>query len=121
MVRWESVIAALFGTLAGLAVGASLGWVVVRAAGSSVGVFAVPGGPLAIVLIGGALAGLLAGMLPARRAPPPPPPPAVAPQERGAPGCCERGGSPIRRGGERPPPSACSAPAATRPPAPIPR
>jgi putative ABC transport system permease protein len=68
MVRWESVITALFGTLAGLAVGGFLGWVMVRAAGPDVAAFAVPGGTLAVVLVGGAVAGLLAGVLPARRA-----------------------------------------------------
>jgi putative ABC transport system permease protein len=68
MVRWESVITALFGTFGGLAVGAFLGWVMVRAAGPDVASFAVPGGTLAVVLVGGAVAGLLAGMFPARRA-----------------------------------------------------
>jgi putative ABC transport system permease protein len=71
MVRWESVITALLGTVSGLALGAFLGWVLVRstadpaAGGTS---FSAPAGPLVAVLAGGLLAGLLAGLAPARRA-----------------------------------------------------
>ncbi len=68
MVRWESVITALFGTLGGVGVGAFLGWVLVRATGPGTSVFAIAPGPLGIVVVAGAIAGLLAGMLPARRA-----------------------------------------------------
>jgi putative ABC transport system permease protein len=69
MVRWESAITAVFGTLGGLGVGAFLGWVLVRAAsGQGISTFAAPPVPLTVVLIGGAVAGLLAGLLPARRA-----------------------------------------------------
>jgi ABC-type antimicrobial peptide transport system permease subunit len=51
------------------AVGAFLGWVLVRAAsGQGVSMFVAPSVPLTVVLIGGAVAGLLAGLLPARRA-----------------------------------------------------
>jgi putative ABC transport system permease protein len=69
MVRWESVIVALFGTIAGLGLGVFLGWALVRAAGSGgVGSFAAPPGQLAIILAVGGLAGVLAGLRPARRA-----------------------------------------------------
>jgi putative ABC transport system permease protein len=66
MLRWESVLTALFGTLTGLGVGVFLGWVLVRASGT--GGFTAPAVPLVAIAAGGALAGLLAGLLPARRA-----------------------------------------------------
>jgi putative ABC transport system permease protein len=69
MVRWESVIIALFGTVGGLGLGIFLGWALVQAAmADTTGAFAAPFGQLAIVLIAGALAGVLAGFRPARRA-----------------------------------------------------
>jgi putative ABC transport system permease protein len=70
MVRWESVIIALFGTLGGLGLGTFLGWALLRAlaADEGVGVFAAPIGQLVIVLAFGALVGLLAAVRPARRA-----------------------------------------------------
>jgi putative ABC transport system permease protein len=72
MVRWESVIVALFGTGIGLGLGAFLGWALVQAAGQqrgdSVSVFAAPPGRLGLVLAVGAVAGVLAGIRPARRA-----------------------------------------------------
>src|SRR5207249_5987153 len=70
MVRWESVIVALFGTVGGLLVGVFLGWALVKAAshGQEVSRFAAPVGQLVAVLVIGALAGVLAGWRPARRA-----------------------------------------------------
>ncbi len=69
MVRWESVIVAVFGTAGGLGLGLFLGWSLVRAALSdTVGTFSVPVTQLGIVLVVGAAAGLLAGIRPARRA-----------------------------------------------------
>jgi putative ABC transport system permease protein len=70
MVRWESVLIATFGTVGGLALGVFLGWALVRAASSSgtLDRFAAPAGQLAVVLVVGALAGVLAGWRPARRA-----------------------------------------------------
>ena len=72
MVRWESVIVALFGTTIGLGLGVFLGWALVQAAGQqrgeSVSAFAAPPGQLGVVLAVGALAGVLAGIRPARRA-----------------------------------------------------
>jgi putative ABC transport system permease protein len=72
MVRWESVIVALFGTVVGLGLGVFLGWALVRAAGqqggASMSVFAAPLAQLGLVLVVGALAGVLAGIRPARRA-----------------------------------------------------
>ncbi len=70
MVRWESVLVALFGTVGGLGLGSFLGWALVRAAAArdAVGAFAVPPTQLVVVLVVGALAGVLAGVRPARRA-----------------------------------------------------
>lgn len=69
MVRWESVLVAVFGTAGGMALGAFLGWALVEASDSAgTGVFAVPPGRLAVVLLVGLLAGVLAGWRPARRA-----------------------------------------------------
>jgi putative ABC transport system permease protein len=69
MVRWESVIVALFGTVGGLALGAFLGWALVEASASDgTGTFAAPPPQLAVILLVGAIAGVLAGLRPARRA-----------------------------------------------------
>ncbi|HEV8652401.1 MAG TPA: FtsX-like permease family protein [Actinomycetes bacterium] len=69
MVRWESVVVALFGTAGGLGLGVFLGWALVRAAaGDGTTAFAAPLGQLAVILLVGALAGVLAGLRPARRA-----------------------------------------------------
>ncbi|MEU3301325.1 FtsX-like permease family protein [Streptomyces sp. NPDC006678] len=71
MVRWESVLVAAFGTAGGLALGAFLGWVLVRASdGASDSAFAFALAPerLAVVALVGLAAGALAGRRPARRA-----------------------------------------------------
>ncbi|CAM5745934.1 hypothetical protein [Streptomyces afghaniensis 772] [Streptomyces afghaniensis] len=71
MVRWESVLVAAFGTAGGLALGAFLGWVLVRAsdgASDSAFAFAVPPAQPAVVALVGLTAGALAGLRPARRA-----------------------------------------------------
>jgi putative ABC transport system permease protein len=71
MVRWESVVIATFGAVGGIALGVFLGWALVQAVGTAsggLGVFALPTGRLAIVLVVGAVAGVLAGVRPARRA-----------------------------------------------------
>jgi putative ABC transport system permease protein len=69
MVRWESVIIAVFGTIGGLALGMFLGWAFFEAASTDdLGTFAAPIGQLLIVLVVGAIAGVLAGIRPARRA-----------------------------------------------------
>jgi putative ABC transport system permease protein len=68
-VRWESVIVALFGTVTGIALGVLLGWALVRTASSSGTIsFAAPAAQLATVTLAGAVAGVLAGARPARRA-----------------------------------------------------
>ena len=69
MVRWESVIVALFGTAGGLGLGVFLGWALVQAASAEgFATFAAPAGQLLVVLAAGAVAGVLAGLRPARRA-----------------------------------------------------
>ena len=71
MVRWESVLIAVFGTLGGLGLGVFLGWGLVEAVGSASGAtsaFALPLASLVTVLVVGAVAGILAGARPARRA-----------------------------------------------------
>ncbi len=72
MVRWESVIVATFGVVGGIGLGVFLGWALVEAAGNTPGSviseFVLPIGRLAIVVVVGAVAGVLAGLRPARRA-----------------------------------------------------
>jgi putative ABC transport system permease protein len=72
MVRWESVIVATFGVVGGVGLGVFLGWALVEAAGNTPGSviseFVLPVTRLAIVVVVGAIAGVLAGLRPARRA-----------------------------------------------------
>src|SRR5262249_47692543 len=65
MVRYESVLIALFGTLGGLGLGTFLGWAVTRAANAT---FRLPVPSLVAVAVLGAAAGIAAAWLPARRA-----------------------------------------------------
>jgi putative ABC transport system permease protein len=69
MIRWESVIIALFGTAGGVILGTFLGWAVVKASATpALAVFSAPLTQLLIFLIAGAAAGVAAGLRPARRA-----------------------------------------------------
>lgn len=69
MVRWESVVVAAFGTAGGLVLGGFLGWALVRATDTTgSGAFTIPPAQLAVVLLVGVAAGVLAGWRPARRA-----------------------------------------------------
>jgi putative ABC transport system permease protein len=69
MVRWESVIVAVFGTLSGLILGTFLGWGLVRSlGGETLAAFSIPVVRLGLILAVGALVGLTAGLRPARRA-----------------------------------------------------
>jgi putative ABC transport system permease protein len=68
MIRHESVITALIGAALGLPLGILLAALVTQAL-SGIGVaFAVPGPPLALLVLAATLAGVLAAILPARRA-----------------------------------------------------
>ncbi|MGV9457103.1 ABC transporter permease [Streptomyces sp. NPDC003635] len=71
MVHWESVLVAAFGTTGGLALGAFLGWVLVKASdGASDSAFAVALPPLQLTVVAlvGLTAGALAAVRPASRA-----------------------------------------------------
>jgi putative ABC transport system permease protein len=68
-VRWESVLIALQGTALGLLIGVFFGWALVAAlADQGIDVFRVPYASLVVVVVLAALAGVLAAVLPARRA-----------------------------------------------------
>ncbi len=70
MVRWESAIIAVFGTFGGLILGTFLGWGFMHAFATDegFGTFTAPVGQLILILVVGGLFGMLAGVLPARRA-----------------------------------------------------
>jgi putative ABC transport system permease protein len=69
MVRWESVIIAVFGALGGLGLGVFLGWALVSAASSGdLAVFAVPPVRLAVIVGVAWLAAIWAARRPAKRA-----------------------------------------------------
>jgi putative ABC transport system permease protein len=68
-IRWESVIIAVQGTLLGLVIGIFFGWSLVRALrDEGLNTFSLPVVTLLIVVVLAALAGVLAAVLPARRA-----------------------------------------------------
>ena len=69
MVRWEAVIIALFGTVGGLLLGVAFGWAIVHGLGRDQHLlFAVPAGRIVLIMIVGAVAGVLAALRPASRA-----------------------------------------------------
>ena len=69
MVRWESVVMALFGTVGGIGIGVFLGWALVQAAsGVGIGVFSAAPDQLLVVALIGAIAGVVAAIRPARSA-----------------------------------------------------
>ncbi len=67
-IRYESTIIALIGTIVGLALGLFFGWVASRAAQDTFPDFAIPVTSLIVIAVVGIIAGLAAGILPARRA-----------------------------------------------------
>jgi putative ABC transport system permease protein len=68
MIRYESVITALIGATLGLPLGILLGAVVIRAMRDLDVTFALPLGPIIVFVIVAIVAGVLAAVLPARRA-----------------------------------------------------
>ena len=69
MVRWESVITALFGAILGIGVGVLLGWATVASlADQGLGDLALPGGQLVAWIVLAALAGIIAAVGPALKA-----------------------------------------------------
>jgi putative ABC transport system permease protein len=68
MVRYESVITSLIGALIGTVVGLFFGWVMAEGLKSQGIVFAVPVGQLVVFFVLAGVAGVVAAILPARRA-----------------------------------------------------
>lgn len=71
MVRWEAALVAVYGTLLGLGVGLFLGWALVFAikeSGIETARMVVPFGQLALIVALAASCGVVAALLPARRA-----------------------------------------------------
>ena len=67
-VRYESVITSIIGAIMGIVVGIVFAWVVTtKFAGQGI-TFSVPGGQLVVFLILGVVVGVIAAILPARRA-----------------------------------------------------
>ena len=67
--RWEAAIIAVLGTLVGLALGLIASAAIIKSlAGFGLGTFAVPYGSLLVIVVIGALLGVVASLLPARRA-----------------------------------------------------
>jgi len=68
-VRWESVLTSVFGTLLGLVIALFFGWAIVEALkDEGLNAFRIPVGSLITIVVIAALAGVLAAVLPARRA-----------------------------------------------------
>ncbi|GII51786.1 ABC transporter [Planotetraspora thailandica] len=69
VIRYESVLISVFGSLLGVLVGVGFGWAAQRAlSGDGIDVLAVPAGQLAAYVAAAALVGVLAAVWPARRA-----------------------------------------------------
>lgn len=69
LVRWEAVIVALIGSVLGLLLGVGLAWILVNAlSNEGFDTFNVPFAPMAVIVVGAALLGVVAALLPARRA-----------------------------------------------------
>jgi len=70
MIRLESVLISAFGALGGAGLGAFLGWALAQAGAKAAGlaVFTVPAAQLAVIVVLGGAAGVVAAIRPARRA-----------------------------------------------------
>lgn len=69
MIRWESVLIALLGAVFGLIIGVLFAWILVLAIGEDQNlILAVPAGQLVAGLLAAAIAGVVAAIIPARRA-----------------------------------------------------
>ncbi|MFT5222686.1 MAG: putative ABC transport system permease protein, partial [Glaciecola sp.] len=69
MIRWESVIVAIFGALLGLVVGTFFGWAMVQALKDfGITELALPVPRLMLYVVAAGFAGVVAAILPARRA-----------------------------------------------------
>lgn len=67
-IRYEASIVAIMGTTLGLVVGSFFAWLGVQAIGDALPEFAMPWTTLAVIALLGTLCGIIAGVLPARRA-----------------------------------------------------
>jgi len=68
-VRWEAILTSVFGTLLGLGIGLFFGWAIVEALkDEGLKTFVIPVGQLVIIVLIAAMAGVVAAVLPARRA-----------------------------------------------------
>jgi putative ABC transport system permease protein len=68
MIRAESIITGVIGTIVGIVVGLAVAWIITRALTDQGIVFAVPWLQVAVLLVLGLLAGVVAAVLPAARA-----------------------------------------------------
>ena len=69
MIRWESAVIALFGTVVGVAIGCLFGWALITSlADEGFNTVVVPYGQIVVFVFVAGIAGLLAAILPARRA-----------------------------------------------------
>lgn len=69
MIRWEAALIALFGAVLGVAMGLTFGWGTVTALPDNfVSVVSVPTARIGLLVLASAIAGLIAALLPARRA-----------------------------------------------------
>jgi len=68
IIRYESVITSIIGGILGVGVGLAFGWIVTKGLADQGATFTVPIGQLIICLIVAAIAGMLAAIMPARRA-----------------------------------------------------
>jgi putative ABC transport system permease protein len=69
MIRWESVIIAILGAVLGIVIGVAFGWSIQQAlASQGLTELRIPGGQLVLYFILAGFAGVLAAILPARRA-----------------------------------------------------
>ncbi len=69
MIRWEAVIIAVFGAILGVAVGIFFGWAMIRALrDQGATILSLPAGQLVFTVVAAGIMGLIAAVLPARRA-----------------------------------------------------
>jgi putative ABC transport system permease protein len=69
MIRWEAVIIAVLGAVFGLVIGWFFGWAAIRALKEQgITEFSIPGAQLLAYVLAAAVAGVLAAILPGRRA-----------------------------------------------------
>jgi putative ABC transport system permease protein len=69
MVRWEAVLIAVMGALFGVVIGILFGWAMQQAlAPQGFTTLGIPAGQIAVYVVLAALAGVIAAIMPARRA-----------------------------------------------------